>query len=90
MDRLFDLDVDDEIWQDIRLHDQNQESELPCWMSDDKVRMGIKALLEPDRCKEEEARLIHERRALQVWFSEEWGVVERGIEIAHDIGIHKS
>ena len=62
MDHLFALDVDNEIWQDIGLDDQN-DADLtvpPHWMSNDNVCVGIKALLEFDQCKEEEKHLIHE------------------------------
>ncbi|TFK61658.1 hypothetical protein BDN72DRAFT_934724 [Pluteus cervinus] len=86
LDRLFSLDVDDSIWQDIGLNDETPSptgdqtakspSPLPpLWLSNEKVRDGIKAMLERDRCIEEEMRLVHERRAMQVWFHEEWTVV---------------
>ena len=85
MDHLFDLDVDDEIWQDVGL-EENDAMAPPRWMSDDAVRDGIKAVLELDRCKEEEERLVHERQALQVWFSEEWVITEKAIQTAHSLG----
>ena len=69
-DGLFKLDVDDDIWQDIGLDDQS--GPLPRWLSDDAVREGIKALLEHDRCCEEEIRLKKERCAMQEWLLEEW------------------
>ena len=73
LDCLFDLDVDDDIWQDVGLdEDESPDQQPPPWMSEESVRDGIRALLELDRCWEEEARLVHERRALQIWFSEEW------------------
>ena len=87
MSSLFDLDVDDDIWQDIGLaEDDLQDVQPPPWMSDQSVRDGIKALLELDRCWEEEARLVHERRALQTWFSEEWGVITRALDAAQRTG----
>ena len=39
-------------------------------------------MLELDRCKEEELRLIRERRALQEWLLEEWEVNERAWDAA--------
>lgn len=74
---LFTLDVDDAIWQDVGLADEDLPNP-PLWMCNDDVRRGIKALLEVDRCREEEDRLVHERQALQVWFSEEWKIVTDG------------
>ena len=65
MDQLFNLDVDDEIWQDIGLEEMDSTNP-PHWMSEDAVRDGIKAMLELDRCKEEGERLVHECRALQI------------------------
>ncbi|KAF8218514.1 hypothetical protein L208DRAFT_1172909, partial [Tricholoma matsutake] len=50
----------------------------PCPMCDEDVRRGIKVFLELDHCLEEEACLVHERWALQVWFSEEWKIVMEG------------
>jgi hypothetical protein len=76
---LFALDVDDAIWQDVGLADEDL-MDPPLWMCDDDVQRGIKARLELGRCLEEEARLVHERHALQVWFSEEWKIVMEGCE----------
>ena len=39
-------------------------------------------MLQLDRCKEEEARLLRERLALQEWMQEEWQVVQTAKEIA--------
>ncbi|KAG6805165.1 hypothetical protein H0H92_000474, partial [Tricholoma furcatifolium] len=45
---LFALDVDDAIWQDVGLSDDVNEDGigLPAWLADDKVREGIRAVLE--------------------------------------------
>ncbi|KAJ6471983.1 hypothetical protein C8R45DRAFT_936644 [Mycena sanguinolenta] len=77
---LWQLDVDDVIFQDVGLDDNEDDiTEPPSWLCDDKVRSGIKAMLELDRCDEEDARLRRELRALRVWFAEEWEVVEEAI-----------
>jgi hypothetical protein len=52
---LFELDVDDDIWQDVGL--TGDEAEPPAWLADDKVQVGIRDLLEKDQCIEEEMRL---------------------------------
>ncbi|TFK58292.1 hypothetical protein BDN72DRAFT_782285, partial [Pluteus cervinus] len=70
---LFSLDVDDAIWDDAGLTDSTYTTP-PLWLSNEGVRSGIKAILERDRCLEEEIRLRHERRAMQSWFHEEWAV----------------
>jgi hypothetical protein len=78
---LFKLDVDDDIWQDVGLGEENHGI-MPLWLSDERVRQGIQSLLELDRCKEEEHRLMRERRALQEWLLEEWEVNERAWDAA--------
>ncbi|KAJ7733445.1 hypothetical protein B0H16DRAFT_1732258 [Mycena metata] len=82
---LWKLDVDDVIFQNVSLDervDGEADNNPPLWLSDERVRTGIKAMLELDRCNEEDTRLRRERRALQVWFAEEWEVVSRAIEDA--------
>ena len=81
---LFKLDVDDEIWQDAGLNDDNYGA-APLWLSDEGVRRGICSLLELDRCREEEDRLRRERCALQKWSVEEWNVNEAARQAA---GMH--
>jgi hypothetical protein len=78
---LFKLDVDDEIWQDIGLEDDDC-GPVPRWMADEKIRAGIKSLLECDRCEEETERLQRERCALQEWMFEEWQCVEEACHLA--------
>ena len=47
LDGLFKLDVDDDIWQDIGLTDDLDDvAGIPDWLGNDKVREGIKVLLE--------------------------------------------
>ncbi|KAF8214779.1 hypothetical protein K438DRAFT_1749866 [Mycena galopus ATCC 62051] len=78
---LWQLDVDDAIFEDVGLddHDHDYNDEPPLWLCDEKVRAGIKALLELDRAEEEEARLHREIMALWVWFSEEWTIAVEAI-----------
>ncbi|KAJ7507645.1 hypothetical protein B0H11DRAFT_2218486 [Mycena galericulata] len=83
---MWQLDVDDGIWQDVGLDDDDDErsgqppGEPPLWLSDEKVRSGIKAMLELDRCDEEDVSLKKERCALQVWFAEEWTVLNLALQ----------
>ncbi|KAJ7215792.1 hypothetical protein GGX14DRAFT_359326 [Mycena pura] len=81
-DRLWQVDVDDEIWQDVGLDDDAGDTEPPRWLYDEKVRLGIRAMLELDRCKEEDSRLKMERCAMQEWFAEEWQAVNSAMEQA--------
>ena len=89
MEGLFKLDVDDNVWQDIGLTDSVDSVEnIPAWLGNENVRQGIKALLEFDRCEEEERRLILEHISMQQWMREEWIVVCKGVkEAAEDSDI---
>jgi hypothetical protein len=81
MEGLFDLDVDDDIWLDIGLGYEEQDDTIPpLWLSNDQVRTGIRALLDRDRCREDWARIVGERNAMQEWFNEEWRVVHASME----------
>ncbi|KAJ6626104.1 hypothetical protein B0H10DRAFT_1781982, partial [Mycena sp. CBHHK59/15] len=72
-EELWQLDVDNGIWQDVGLDDDDGEpaGEPPLWLCDDKVRSGIKAMLELDQSNEEDIRTQKEKCALQVWFAVE-------------------
>ncbi|KAJ7430688.1 hypothetical protein B0H11DRAFT_2391891 [Mycena galericulata] len=83
---IWALDVDDEIWQDVGLDDTLDGSEPPLWLKSDAVRQGIKAMLELDRCDEEQPRLFHECRSLRYWLSEEWEAVTTAMEVATEQG----
>ena len=76
---LFTLDVDDSIWDDHGLTDNDDAENLPLWLSDEQVRIGIHGILLRDRCDEQLLRLKHELKALEDWFTEEWEVVTLAI-----------
>ncbi|KIJ61163.1 hypothetical protein HYDPIDRAFT_31672 [Hydnomerulius pinastri MD-312] len=76
---LFELNVDDDIWQDVGLADD--EVDPPAWLADDRVWAGIRDLLERDRCEEEEVRLQRERCNLQEWSRSEWEAVVHARDI---------
>jgi hypothetical protein len=85
MDNLFKLDVDDDIWQDIGLTDDNDEDlDIPAWLGDECVRTGIKSLLELDRCTEERRRLISECISMRQWLREEWVIMTSAIGYSVD------
>jgi hypothetical protein len=75
--RLFALDVDDDIWEDAGLDDE--DGVIPPWLGDNNVRKGIRSVLMLDRCVEEEHRLVNERASMQLWMHEEWETVQRAI-----------
>ncbi|KAJ3743316.1 hypothetical protein EV360DRAFT_90237 [Lentinula raphanica] len=89
-ERLFELDVDDDIWLDVGFgydEEEEEESNPPLWLSNDSVRAGIRALTDRDRCLEEQARLLKEQSAIHLWFYEEWRVVNAAIDQALDVNI---
>lgn len=45
---------------------------VPDWLGNEDFRKGIKAMVELDRCIEEEYRLSREHCAMQEWMFEEW------------------
>lgn len=72
MDKLFDLDVDDAIWDDVGLSESDDVADVPLWLSNEQVRTGIRGILLRDRCDEELNRLRYELSVLGEWFQEEW------------------
>ena len=81
---MFSLDVDDPIWDDVGLDEDNHTEAVsvavPAWLGDEAVRSGIRGLLQLDRVEEEEARLRHELSVLEEWLDIEW----RAIKLARD------
>ncbi|KAJ7206809.1 hypothetical protein GGX14DRAFT_366819 [Mycena pura] len=75
---IFKLDVDDAIWMDWALLD-DQDTPPPDWYTSREVRDGIRALLTKDRCAEDAHRLAREHLHLRIWFSTEWAAVQRAI-----------
>ncbi|KZV78159.1 hypothetical protein EXIGLDRAFT_634522 [Exidia glandulosa HHB12029] len=78
--KLFQLDVDDDIWQEDPGLGPQDEDALPRWQVDEDVRRGIRALLEVERCREERERLTAELDGLGVWWREEVGRLTRFLE----------
>ncbi|KII84688.1 hypothetical protein PLICRDRAFT_117561 [Plicaturopsis crispa FD-325 SS-3] len=73
---LFKVDVNDDIWKDVGLDDSEDGRDgIPLWLGSDKVRNGIRARLEVDRCLEEEICLSKECCSMQEWMIEEWRVL---------------
>ncbi|KAJ7060644.1 hypothetical protein C8F01DRAFT_1253133 [Mycena amicta] len=75
---IFELDIDDAIWLDVGLTDE--ESPLPEVLLNPDLRKQIRALLQKRRCEEESHRLKREHGHLRIWFATEWEAVERTIQ----------
>lgn len=84
---LWTLDVDDAIWQDIGLEDVLNPTP-PLWLKDDKVRAGIRHLLNYDRAIEEERRLLEERRSIQECAVLEWATLGAAYNLNGMLSIH--
>ena len=78
--KLFSLEVDDRLWQDVGLEDDTDG--VPCWLGDEAVREGISAMLDLDRAQEELARVTMEHTNIQNWFRQEWQAVKAALMIA--------
>jgi hypothetical protein len=81
---IFQLDVDNAIRQDMGL---DEDTAPAAWLVDDKVRAGICAMLQKDRCNEEAPRLKRECRHLQIWFATEWEAVLEMMKIAQALSL---
>jgi hypothetical protein len=82
IDQLFRLDVFSNIWEDDGLLIESKVEEL--WRTRRSVREGINAMLELDRCVEEDERLRVEAKALTDWVFEEVEVAGRAFENASE------
>ncbi|KAL1741229.1 hypothetical protein HDZ31DRAFT_45894 [Schizophyllum fasciatum] len=78
---LWDLDIDNPCWDDLRF-DAPSDHDAPRWLVDNDMRMAIRGRLLLDRCMEEDARLAHERRNVSEWFQCEWAAVDKAIDRA--------
>lgn len=86
MEQLFELDIDDDIWLDVGIgYNDEEEMAPPLWLSNEKVRAGIRAITDQDRCHEEKKRLLQERNAMQIWFSEEWRLINETLQKGNSI-----
>ncbi|KAG2746663.1 hypothetical protein P692DRAFT_20738493, partial [Suillus brevipes Sb2] len=71
---IFQLDVDDDIWQDVGL--DGNDMAPPAWIADENMRAAIKFQLEVDQCNEERARIMQEHCVLQEWMMAEWDALQ--------------
>ena len=69
-ERLWDLDVDDDVWTDLARDGQYQD-EAPGWLCDVPTRKGIRAMLDLQRSNEELERLEHEHGVMFAWLWEQ-------------------
>jgi hypothetical protein len=67
---LFRLDVDSSIWVDDDLLGTNEDTKVPKWLGDERVRTGIIAMLNKDRGLEEQERISVELEAMSRWLRE--------------------
>ncbi|KAF8130556.1 hypothetical protein EV363DRAFT_1399064 [Boletus edulis] len=77
-ERLWSLDVDDGIWQDVGLEDAKETHAIPNWLGNDETRQGIQAMLEFNQL------LKRERSAMQCWMKREWDAVLKALADTED------
>ena len=71
MKGLFSLDVDNDIWQDIGLANDEFGGKVPPWLGDEDVQNGIQLVQEITNCSDELYLCERERFSLQHWFNDE-------------------
>ncbi|KAF9513355.1 hypothetical protein BS47DRAFT_1265433, partial [Hydnum rufescens UP504] len=71
MKGLFGLDVNNDIWQDIGLADDEFDGTVPPWLGDEDVRNGIRLMQEVVNCRDELYLCDRESYSLQQWFEDE-------------------
>ncbi|KAF9506860.1 hypothetical protein BS47DRAFT_1304686, partial [Hydnum rufescens UP504] len=67
---LFNLDVDNDIWQDVGLADDKFEGKVLPWLGDEDVRMHP-TCSRITNCRDELSLCEWELYSLQLWFEEE-------------------
>ncbi|KAJ7066078.1 hypothetical protein C8F01DRAFT_980902 [Mycena amicta] len=80
--RIFKLDIDDAIWLDVGLTDD--DSELPEALLDPEIRRLISYLLQKRRAEEELHRLKQEHGHLRHYLATEWEAMENAIDTCSD------
>jgi len=68
------------LMEDVWVHPSTEAA--PPWLTDTKVRKGIRAMLKVDRCMEEHRRLGREADNLSRWFGRELAAIELSIQTA--------
>jgi hypothetical protein len=65
-EKLWDLDVDDDLWMDLARDGQYQDN-APSWLYHQPTQQGIRAMLDLQRAEEELEWLKHERSVMYSW-----------------------
>jgi hypothetical protein len=73
--RIWDLDVDDPIWGDPALYSGAED--VPRWMYDTVFKVGIRAVVQLDRCGEESERLEVEIEAFIGWIADRFDLLNQ-------------
>ena len=76
MEGLYQLDVDQDIWEDSRGNVADfPDGVVPPWLADPSVKEGIQLAQEIRSCHQELERCKAEHANLQTWFCEEYSAV---------------
>ncbi|KAF9503565.1 hypothetical protein BS47DRAFT_1263744, partial [Hydnum rufescens UP504] len=68
---LFGLDVNNDIWQDIGLANDEFDGTVPPWLGDEDVQNGIQLMQEVVNCHGKLYLCNRESYLLQQWFEDE-------------------
>jgi DNA-binding ferritin-like protein (Dps family) len=80
LDQIWQLDVDDPIWQDVEVRD-DEGFTIPDWLGNEATQQAIRNRVENERCDEERNRLKAEMQNLQYWLREEAAVIEAALTL---------
>ena len=80
-EKLWDLDVDDDLWMDLAREGQYQD-DPPKWLFDEPTKKGIRAMLDLQRSAEELERLGHEQDVMLAWLQGQGEQLQRASHIA--------
>ena len=80
-DKLWDLDVDDDLWMDLARDGQCQD-DVPKWLYDQPMQQGIRAMLNLQHSEEELEQLNHERGVMCTWLREQGEQLRLASDIA--------
>jgi len=81
---IWDLDVDDDIWNYALHLDDDNDDEVPDWLGNEDMREAIRNRVENERCKEELICLGKERDNLRNWMHTEWMAIKTTMEFDQD------
>jgi hypothetical protein len=86
-ERLWDLDVDDDLWMDLT-QDRQYQDDVPRWLYDQPTKQGICTMLDLQCSEEELKQLNHEHSVMSTWLQGQGEQLQLASPIAQ--GMHSN